>query len=166
MEISIIAAVARNRVIGRDNELPWRLSADLQRFKALTMDHHLLIGRKTWQSIGRPLPGREIIVVTGRALELPDHVHAVTSVDSGIDKAREYGETELFVAGGASIFAAVLPRCDRMYLTHVEADVPGDVRFPDVDLAAWHAIDQKAFDGDERNDYPTTFVTYERRVSS
>lgn len=164
MEISIIAAVARNRVIGRDNELPWRLADDLKRFKALTMDHHLLVGRKTWESIGRPLPGREIIVVTGQRLELPEHVHTASSVEEGIDTARDYDESELFVAGGASIFAAALPLCERMYMTHVEADVPGDVYFPVVDLSSWNQTVRQTIDGDDRNEYPTTFVTYEREV--
>lgn len=164
MEISIIAAVARNRVIGRDNELPWRLADDLKRFKGLTMGHHVLVGRKTWESIGRPLPGREIIVVSTGSRALPEHVHAAASVEEGIARARDYDETELFVAGGAAIFAATLPLCDRIYLTHVEADVPGDVYFPEVDLSGWRPVERKAVDGDERNDHPTTFVVYERET--
>ena len=104
MKISIIVAIADTGVIGRDNKLPWRLSSDLQRFKKLTMGHHLLLGRKTFESIGGPLPGREMIVVSRGTPNLPDGVHLSPSVVSGIERAQLEGEEELFVAGGASIY--------------------------------------------------------------
>lgn len=162
MKISIIVAVAENGVIGRDNELPWRLSADLKRFKALTMGHHLLLGRKTFASIGRALPGREMIVVSRDAPPLPDGVHLAHSVEEGIERARSYDEDELFVAGGASLYAATLPLCDRIYMTHVEAEIDGDVMFPEVDLSSWSEARREQVAADDKNQYPTTFVVYER----
>lgn len=162
MEISIIVAIADNGVIGRDNELPWRLSADLRRFKALTMDHHLLVGRKTFESIGRALPGREIIVVSRGNPELPAHVHLAASVQDGVQRAREHGDSELFVAGGAAIYAATLPMCDRIYLTRVAAAIDGDVRFPGIDLSSWHELEREETAADDDNQYATTFCVLER----
>ncbi|MGD8328030.1 MAG: dihydrofolate reductase [Acidobacteriota bacterium] len=165
MEISIIVAVADNGVIGRDNDLPWRLSADLRRFKALTMGHHLLLGRKTFDSIGRPLPGREMIVVSRSHPELPEGVHLSASIEAAIERARAYDEDELFVAGGASIYAAVLPRCDRIYLTRVHAEVDGDVRLPDLDLSQWDEVRREELPADEDNEHATTFSVLERASS-
>ncbi len=162
MKVSIIVAIADNGVIGRNNDLPWRLSADLQRFKALTMGHHLLLGRKTFDSIGRPLPGREMIVVSRGAPELPDRVHLVSSVDDGIERARSYEEDELFVAGGASIYALTLPHCDRVYLTRVHADVEGEVVFPKTDWSQWNEVSREQVPADERNELPTTYCVYDR----
>lgn len=166
MRISIIVAVAENGVIGRDNDLPWRLSADLKRFKSLTMGHHLLLGRKTWESIGRPLPGREMIVVSRSALDLPDGVHRSPSVEAGIERARAWDEDELFVAGGASIYAAVLPLCDRIYLTRIGAEIDGDVTFPDFDLDDWLVVEHEELSADDKNEHPTTFVVLDRATPS
>ncbi len=165
MKISIIVAIADNGVIGRDNELPWRLSADLQRFKALTMGHHLLLGRKTFEAIGRPLPGREMIVVSRGTPELPDGVHLASSILDGIERARSYGEEELFVAGGASIYAVTLTDCDRVYLTRVHDDVDGDILFPAVDWSLWDEVSRQEIPADERNEYATTFTVYDRTAT-
>ncbi len=165
MKISIIVAIADNGVIGRDNELPWRLSADLQRFKALTMGHHLLLGRKTFEAIGRPLPGREMIVVSRGTPELPDGVHLASSILDGIERARSYAEEELFVAGGASIYAVTLTDCDRVYLTRVHDDVDGDVLFPAVDWSLWDEVSRQEIPADERNEYATTFTVYDRTAT-
>lgn len=165
MKISIIVAIADNGVIGRDNELPWRLSADLQRFKALTMGHHLLLGRKTFEAIGRPLPGREMIVVSRGTPDLPDGVHLASSILDGIERARSYGEEELFVAGGASIYAVTLTDCDRVYLTRVHDDIDGDVLFPAVDWSLWDEVSRQEIPADERNEYATTFTVYDRTAT-
>ena len=165
MKISIIVAIADNGVIGRDNELPWRLSADLQRFKALTMGHHLLLGRKTFEAIGRPLPGREMIVVSRGTPELPDGVHLASSILDGIERARSHGEEELFVAGGASIYAVTLTDCDRVYLTRVHDDVDGDILFPAVDWSLWDEVSRQEIPADERNEYATTFTVYDRTAT-
>ena len=165
MKISIIVAIADNGVIGRDNELPWRLSADLQRFKTLTMGHHLLLGRKTFEAIGRPLPGREMIVVSRGTPELPDGVHLASSILDGIERARSHGEEELFVAGGASIYAVTLTDCDRVYLTRVHDDGDGDVLFPAVDWSLWDEVSRQEIPADERNEYATTFTVYDRTAT-
>ena len=162
MKISIIVAIADNGVIGHDNDLPWRLSADLQRFKALTLGHHLLLGRKTFDSIGRALPGREMIVISRGTPTLPDGVHLAASVIDGIKRARSRGEEELFVAGGASIYAVTLTECDRIYLTRVHADVAGKVLFPKVEWSRWNEASRQEIPADDRNEYPTTFSVYDR----
>lgn len=162
MRISIIVAVADNGVIGRDDELPWRLSADLKRFKQLTMGHHLLVGRRTWESIGRPLPGRRMLVLTRGEPRLPAAATSVGSLDEAIERAREAGDDELFVGGGAAVYAAALDRAERLYLTRVHADVEGDVRFPPVDLGEWREVRREERAADSDNDHPTTFLVYER----
>ncbi len=165
MKISIIVAIADTGVIGRNNELPWRLSSDLQRFKKLTMGHHLLLGRKTFESIGGPLPGREMIVVSRGTPNLPGGVHLAPSVDSGIEQAQLEGEEELFVAGGASIYAATLKSCHRIYLTQVHTDIRGDVIFPKTDWSVWAEVSREEIVADDRNEHPSTFIVYDRRAS-
>ena len=130
--------MATNRVIGADGALPWHLPADLRRFKAVTMGHHLLMGRTTFESIGRPLPGRTSIVLTrDRAAAIPGVVVA-HSLAEGIDLAA--GDTDLFVIGGEEVFRATLPIADRILLTEIRLDVAGDTVFPEVDPAAWTVV--------------------------
>lgn len=140
MRLSIIVAVAENGVIGRDNDLPWRISADLKRFKALTLGHHLLMGRRTFESIGRALPGRTTIVLSRGTPDLPAGVALAHDLDQAIDLARSAGETEAFVAGGAAIYAMALTRADRIYRTRVAIRAEGDTYFPDWDPAGWHLV--------------------------
>jgi len=161
MILSCIVAVAENGVIGRGNGLPWRLSADLKRFKELTTGHALIMGRKTFESIGRPLPNRTSIVLTrDRAYQQPGAV-VVHSLEEALDRCR--GEQEVFAIGGAAVFREALPRAQRLYLTRVHADVAGDVRFPDESLAGWERIEQTPLPADEKNEYATTFEVYVRR---
>jgi len=130
MIVSIIAAVAANGVIGRGGDLPWRLPDDLRFFKRVTMGHHLVMGRKTWASIGRPLPGRTFVVLSrDPALAIPG-VRVVHDLTDALAVARAAGESEAFVIGGAEVFERALPLADRLYLTRVHADVEGDVRSP------------------------------------
>jgi dihydrofolate reductase len=151
MRISLIVAMAADRVIGRDGALPWRLPADLRRFKRLTMGHALIVGRKTWESIGRPLPGRTMIVVTrqpdyqavNQAVDQAEGVQVVHSVDEALRIAREVSPDEAFVAGGAEIYRATLPVADRLHLTRIEQDFPGDTRFPDYDESLWELVDEE-----------------------
>ncbi|MDX1630679.1 MAG: dihydrofolate reductase [Thermoanaerobaculia bacterium] len=163
MRISVIAAVADNGIIGRDGDLPWHLPADLRRFKSLTMGHHLLVGRKTWESIGRPLPGRRILVLTRTLTDLPEGVRAVSSLERALTEAREAGETELFVAGGATVYEALLPRSDRLYLTRVETSIPGDVSFPSWDRSQWTLRSAERLPGDDSRPAPLRFETWERK---
>lgn len=164
MRLSLIAAVARNGTIGRDGDLPWRLAADLRRFKRLTTGHAVLMGRRTWESIGRPLSGRLNIVLTrSRTLELPEGAVRAHSLDEGLRVAAEAGCEELFVIGGASLYAEALPRADRLHLTEVEAEVPGDVVFPDWDRDAFEMLEEEVVPADARNEHPSTYRLYVRR---
>jgi len=162
MRISIIVAAAENDVIGRGNELPWRLSADLRRFKRLTMGHHIVVGRRTWESIGRPLPGRTMLVVSRSAPALPDGVRSATSLDEALAVARGAGESEVFVAGGAEIYRLGLPLADRIHLTRVHREVDGDVSLPPIDFEGWALVNSEAGVVDGKNLLPHTFETYER----
>jgi dihydrofolate reductase len=159
---SIIVAAAENGVIGRQGQLPWRLSADLQRFKQLTMGHAVLMGRKTFESIGRPLPGRRMIVITRQQDYQAAGVEIAQSLEEAYRRAAEQGETEAFIIGGAEIFLDALPHADRLYFTQVRATIDGDVRFPPFDRTRWHLISQEEHAADAKNEYPFTFETYER----
>ncbi|AEI65213.1 dihydrofolate reductase [Corallococcus macrosporus] len=159
MKLSAIVAMAANRVIGAANQLPWRLPADLARFKRITMGHTLVMGRKTYESIGRPLPGRTFIVVTRQRDFAPPGVQVAHSVDEALAMAEASGDTEVFIAGGADLYAQTMDRVQRLYLTHIDRDFPGDTRFPDVDLTGWTRVDEEAHPDAEP---PHTFLTYER----
>lgn len=167
MRVSIIAVLAANNVIGRDNGLPWHLSTDLKRFKALTTGHHLLMGRKTWESVGKPLPGRVSVVITRQdGYQVPPGVILVRSVEEALEVAARAGDPEAFVGGGGEIYQQSLHRADRMYLTRVHAEVEGDTFFPDFDdVSEWHLTDAEHFEADEKNDYPFSFLTYERAAA-
>jgi dihydrofolate reductase len=161
MILSCIAAVSDNGVIGRGDALPWRLSADLKRFKRLTTGHALIMGRKTFESIGRPLPNRTSIVLTrDRAYQRPGAV-VVHSLDEALERCR--GEKEVFAIGGAALFREALPRAQRLYLTRVHAEVAGDVRFPAESLAGWERLESTELPADENNQYATTYEVYARR---
>jgi dihydrofolate reductase len=167
MRLSIIAVVAANHVIGRDNKLPWHQSADLKRFKALTMDHHVLMGRKTYQELGKPLPGRVNVVITNSPHFAPEGVAIARSIDEAIARAEASGDEEIFIIGGGEIFRQTLHRVDRMYVTQIHADVAGDTFFPEFDhVNEWRLVDREDFEADEKNDYPFSFLTYERAVAA
>jgi dihydrofolate reductase len=179
MRLSIIVAMDRKRVIGRGGTLPWRLSADLKRFKALTMGHHLMMGRKTFESLPRLLPGRTSLVIS-RTQESGARGHtAHTRHTSEGDSALNYGkliftqsledalgiaaaDPEVFVIGGAQIYELALPRAGRMYVTHVEADVEGDTFFPAYDQGQWRRVEETVHAADTKNEYPHRFCIYDR----
>jgi len=162
MTRSIIVAVSDNNVIGRANDLPWHLSSDLKRLKALTMGHCMIMGKKTWESVGKPLPGRRIIVVThDPSFQTMDGVVAVPTVERAFEVARD--DDEVFIAGGATIYEQTLHTADRMYLTRVHADVAGDTFFPEFDdVTEWKLVDSEHWEADEKNQYPYSFLMYER----
>jgi dihydrofolate reductase len=163
MRLSIIAALSTNGVIGRDNGIPWRQSTDLKRLKSLTMGHHLIMGRKTFDSVGRALPGRINVVITRRRDFAAEDVTVVSTLEDAIRIAAEGGDEEPFIAGGAEIFAMAIHRADRMYLTRVHADVEGDTVFPEFDdVSEWNLTDAEHFEADEKNEYPFSFLTYDR----
>jgi dihydrofolate reductase len=159
--VSLIVAMASNGVIGRGNGLPWKLPEDLRRFKASTMGKPLLMGRKTYESIGRPLPGRVNIVLTRAAGWSAPGVSVVHTVEEALSAAGD--ASELMVIGGAEIYRLVMPFARRIYLTQVHAEVPGDTYFPALDLSQWVDVECAAYPADERNAFPLTFLTLERR---
>lgn len=158
--LSIIVAMARNRVIGRDGDLPWHLSADLKRFRKLTTGHAILMGRKTYDSIGRPLPERRSIVITRNAGYHPEGVKIASSVESALSLVRD--DAEAFIIGGATIYEQALPLADRLYVTLVEAEVDGDTSFPEIDAAQWQLVSEEAHKADLKNDWPYRFLIYDR----
>lgn len=163
MIISTIVAVAKNRVIGRDNDIPWYLPADLKYFKKTTLNHHIIMGRKCFESIGRPLPKRTNIIVTRNPFFMVSNALVVNSVNAGIEIARQNGEEEVFVIGGGQIYELSQSIWDRIYLTEVDIAVDGDVFFPVIDSEAWKEVSSDAHEADEKNPHSYTFKIYERR---
>ena len=167
MKMSLIAALATNNVIGRNNQVPWCLPTDLRRFKALTMGHHLIMGRKTYDSVGRPLPGRTNVVITRRDDWSDEGVIVAHSLEEALRIAASAGETEAFIAGGAEIYQLAIHRADRMHLTRVHAEVEGDTFFPEFDdVSEWKLVDAEHCDADEKNEFPFSFLTYERAAAA
>ncbi|EJN04052.1 dihydrofolate reductase [Phyllobacterium sp. YR531] len=166
--ISFVVAIAQNGVIGRDNDLPWRLSSDLKRFKAITMGKPIIMGRKTWDSLGRPLPGRTNIVVTRDAAFNVDGVISARSVDEALLIAGSHAGAdhvnEICIIGGGEIFRQSIGRADRLYVTWVLSNIEGDVHFPDIDPAVWSELSSEDFPAGEKDNYPTRYVVYERRA--
>lgn len=160
MRLSIIAALARNRVIGRDNRLPWRLPADWRRFKQLTMGHHLIMGRRTFESIGRPLPGRISIVLTTQPSYVPVGVQVAPSLEDAILLAR--GDDEVFVGGGAGVYRQTLGLADRMYLTLLLEDFEGDTYFPRYDESDWEVHRREVHEPEKTDPNRYTFLTLDR----
>jgi dihydrofolate reductase len=161
MRVSLIAAMANNRAIGLGNALPWRLPADQRYFKAKTMGHTLIMGRRTFESIGeRALPGRKTIVVSGR----PDYSRPGVEVAKSLDEALALAEgDEVFVAGGEGIFREALPRADRLYLTHIERDFPGDTFFPELDESAWRLVERERHEATAETPFAYAFEVWERK---
>lgn len=163
MIISLIVAMDRKRGIGKAGKLPWRLSSDLKRFRELTMGHHLIVGRKTYESIGKPLPGRQMIVVTRDPHFTPEGCSVVASVTEAIELARSRGESEAFVIGGAEIYIQALDRADRIYLTQVHAEVDADTFFPELEPSAWTETEISRHPADDKNQYEFDSKLLERR---
>lgn len=161
MTISIVAAVAENGVIGRDGGLPWRLPADTKFFKELTTGHTVIMGRKTWDEIARPLRHRRNIVITRNVAWSAEGAERAGSLAAALELAG--GEAQVFVIGGAEIYRQALPIVDRMYLTHVHAEVEGDTHFPEWDAADWRMESEQRFEADERNAHGFTIREYVRR---
>lgn len=158
--ISLIAAAARNNVIGKGNALPWDLPNDLQHFREVTAGHTIIMGRKTFESIGRPLPKRRNIIITRQDDYKPEGVEVVSSTEAALATMSE--DEEAFVIGGGEIFKQALPIADRIYLTRVEADVEGDAFFPELDMSEWREVSRKEGVVDEKNALPHTFLVYDR----
>lgn len=166
MIVSLVAAVARNGVIGADNDMPWRLSSDLRRFRRLTWGKPLVMGRKTFDAIGRALPGRLTIVVTRRSNWHAPGVTVAGGLDEALRKAAAWREgrgQEVCVVGGGTIYGQALPRADWLRLTHVDAAPAGDVVFPDYDADAWRAVSAIDTPAGPRDEFATRYRAYRRR---
>lgn len=155
MNISLILAMSRNRVIGRDNQLPWHLPADLAHFKATTMGKPILMGRKTWESIGNALTGRKNIVLTGQAGYTAEGATVVNNIDEAIAACES--ADELMVIGGAGVYQAFLPRAQKIYLTLIDEDFEGDTLFPRLDENEWREESREENRADEKNKYDYTY---------
>jgi dihydrofolate reductase len=160
-KITLIAAMAGNRVIGMENRLPWRLPADLQHFKALTMGKPMIMGRKTWESLPGLLPGRPHIVVTGNRDYRAEGCAVAHSIEQALELAGDVDE--VMVVGGGAFYRQMLPRADRMHLTLVHAEVEGDAFFPDYPDSEWREVAREFRPADGKNPHDCTFLTLERR---
>ena len=164
MKIILIVAKAANQVIGKDNQLIWKLSADLKRFKNLTTGNHILMGRKTYDSLGKPLPNRTHLIITRNPdFQAPDGHYAFSSLEEAIIFCNKIGVENLFIIGGGQIYREALPLCDQLEITEVDATPEGDTFFPEIDPSKWQEIEREEFPADEKNEYPYAFVTYEKR---
>jgi dihydrofolate reductase len=162
MQVSLIVAMDEKSGIGRDGRLPWRLATDLKRFKALTMGHHLVIGRKTFESIGKPLPGRTNIVVTRQVDYLAEGCLVAHSLPDALALAEKRGETEVFIIGGGEIFAQALPFAGRIYLTRVQVEAGADVFFPLLDERDWIAGKVESYPATGQDQYAHTYNILDR----
>jgi len=161
MKISMVVAMDAKGVIGRDNGLPWHLPADLQHFKRTTMGKPILMGRKTHESIGRPLPGRTNIVITRDSGYQADGCVVVHSIDAALEAAGD--QDEIMVIGGAEFYRQVLPRTDTIYLTRINESFDGDTRFPDLNAADWREVERSDHEADSKNPHDYSFIQLDRR---
>lgn len=160
---SIIAAYAQNRIIGKDNQLIWRLPSDLRYFKKLTTGHHIIMGRKTYLSIGKALPQRTTIIITRNFHFKASGCIVVHSLEKAFQVCESNNENEVFICGGSSVYQQALPLCDRMYITEIYHEFRGDAFFPDFDINNWQIIKKDMQLPDEKNPYKHSFITYQRK---
>lgn len=162
MKISMIAAMAHDRVIGKDNQMPWHLPADLAHFKRVTLGKPVLMGRKTFESIGRPLPGRRNLVISRNPGYQAEGIEVVGSVEAALALLAGSSVEELMVIGGGHLYAEMLPSADCLYLTQIDLAVDGDTRFPAFDDGQWQRVDCESHPADEKNPHPYSFETWQR----
>ena len=162
MTISAIVAVAKNNVIGKDNQIPWYLPADLAYFKRTTIGHHILMGRNSFRSIGRPLPKRTNVVITRDAYFSAEGVWVAHSIEEALGMAFDNGETEAFIIGGGAIYRDSMDLWDKLYLTEVDTEPEGDVFFPEIEPSDWREIWREEHPADAKNEFGFTFRVLER----
>jgi dihydrofolate reductase len=160
--ISLIVATDERGGIGKDNRLPWHLSSDLKRFKQLTMGHHIVMGRKTYETIGKPLPGRVMMIVTRNENYSPQGCSVVNSLNAAIDHAKNSHESELFIIGGGEIFNQAIRIAGKIYLTTIHTDANADVFFPEINSDEWVQINYEAYKRNEDDDYDSDFKILQR----
>lgn len=165
MIISLVVAVDRSGGIGKDNQVPWHLSGDLKRFKALTMGHHIIMGRRTDQSIGKNLSGRVSVVITKKSKFQAEGLLVAHSLEEALQLARDAGENEVFIIGGGQIYELALPLADRIYLTQVDTHADCDVFFPEIDLTQWDETQVTFHPADDRNQYSYTIKKLEKTLT-
>ena len=164
MIVSAIAAMSSNRVIGRDGGLPWRQSRDMKFFKATTMGHHVIMGRSNFASMDyRPLKGRVNIVLTRNPFFITSSALVMFSIEEALAFAKAEGEEEAFIIGGGEIYKQSMHLLDKIYLTEVISDIPGDTYFPEMDMNEWNLASSETYDADERNDHPSRFDVFLRK---
>jgi dihydrofolate reductase len=162
MKVNAIVAVAKNNVIGLDDKLPWYLPADLKYFKRMTLDHHIIMGRKTFMSLNKPLPRRTNIILTRDPFFIAEGALVAHSIYEALEIAFENEEQEAFIIGGGEIYKQSLPYLDKIYLTEVDIEIDGDTYFPELSASEWKLIEQEPHKADERNAYDYVFKTYEK----
>jgi len=161
--ISFIVAAAENNVIGKDNQLPWHLPNDMKYFKNQTWGMTVIMGRKSLESLGKPLQGRKNIVVTRNKDWKREGAEVAHSIDEAIELAKKTGANEIFIIGGAEIFKAAMPVADRIYLTRIHHKFEGDAYFPEVEESQWQLVQSRFCNADDKNQYPHTFQVWERK---
>lgn len=166
MLVSAIVAAAENQVIGDGADIPWRLSSDLKYFKRTTIHHHVIMGRKTYESMGRPLPKRTNVVLTRDPFYIGTGIVVARSIEEGLQIALNNGEEEVFIIGGGEIYRQSLPYLDKIYRTRVAASPAGDVIFPELPEGDWQLISSESHAADEKNEYDYTFEVWERISSA
>lgn len=162
MAVSLIVAVSENGVIGRDGGLPWHVPRDLKHFKSTTMGHHLIIGRRTWDEVGKPLPGRTMVVVTRSRHFEAEGATVVHSLEDALEVARD--DDEPFIGGGAYIYRLALARdvVDQLYITRIHTEIEGDTFLPEIDFDSWELVSEEYHEADEKNEQACSFLIYKR----
>ena len=163
MTVSAIVATAKQNVIGKDNDIPWYLPADLKYFKRTTLGHHIIMGRKSYESIGRPLPKRTNVIITRDPFYTVSNCVVVHSVEEALKFALDNNEEEAFIIGGGEIYRLALPFVDRLYLTEVDLKVEGTIYFPTLDIDEWNLVSSEAHTADEKNEHDYVFKVLERK---
>jgi dihydrofolate reductase len=161
---AIMAAVADNSVIGKDNDLAWHLPADLRHFKKTTSGHYIVMGRKTFESLGKPLPNRTSIIITRNPDYRQEGAVVVYSLEAALGLAEKNGQEKVFILGGGEIYRQAMSVADHMYITEVHGSFEGDTFFPEIDKSVWKEVHREDYPADEKNKYPYSFVEYIKRV--
>ena len=163
MKISAIVAIAKNNVIGKDNDIPWYLPADLKYFKKTTLNHHIIMGRNCYDSIGKPLPKRSNVILSRNPFFIVSNCYVASSMKEALQVAADNGEDEAFIIGGAQIYNQSMDYWDKLYLTEVDLEVEGDTFFPKLNMDKWELISEEAHQADAKNEHNYTFKVYHRK---
>jgi dihydrofolate reductase len=166
MVVSTIVATAKNNVIGKDNDIPWYLPADLKYFKKTTLNHHIIMGRNCYESIGKPLPKRTNMVLTRNPFYIVSNCYVLHSLEEALQIAEENGEEEAFIIGGAQIYELGMKYSNKLYLTEVDLEVEGDIIFPKLNMDEWELLSEEAHQADEKNEHNYTFKIFQKRSGS